>query len=230
MGFFKKVKTGFSSKANAAIDSMLTPEKEMDLIILDLETQGRNALKELISYKATEKEMAREAQEQELRAKTWEKRAMLAIKTGDDEMAKECLSRKRRAETEVRKIRMDQSEAAGYAAELNASRKKVEVKLKMLKLRKGTMASQIAATRSGKGDVFTQSEELFDKMDEAERRIDEEIFEQEAAMELEDEDSSLELEAALLAVSATGGGDISGEDPLAQLKAKMDQEKKLLGK
>lgn len=231
MGFFKKVKKGISSKANTAIDSMIGPDKEMDLIILDLETQGQHAIKELISYKATAKEMAREAEEQRLRAETWEKRAMIAIKKGDDELAKECLTRKRRAENEFRKIKMDEAEAAGYAAELNASRKKVEVKLKMLKLRKGTMAAQLAATRSGKGDVFAQSEELFDKMDEAERRIDEEIFEQEALRELAgDESDDLELEAALLAASNEVGGSVTSDDPLAQLKAKMDQEKKLLGK
>ncbi len=229
MSFIKKMKGGLSAKANSTLDKMITPEKEMDLILADLETQQKNAMKELLSYKTTAKQMEREAEEQALRATVWEKRAMIAIKTGDDALAKDCLVRKKKCEIEVVKIKRDQAEAAGYAAELNASRKKVEVKLKMLKLRKGTIAAQLAATRSGKGDVFAQSEELFDKMEEAERRIDAEIFEQEAAAELDEgEAADAKLEAAFLADPKLAGGSIETDDPLAALKAKMGADKKQL--
>ncbi len=218
-----------SSKANAALDRAIDPAKEIDIIILDLETQYKKAMKDLIGYKASAKQMEHSVVEQETQALAWEKRAMIAIKTGDDESAKKCLERKRNCEHEVREIKRDQAEAAGYAAELNASRKKLDAKLRMLKLKKGTLASQIAMARSGGNDGF--GNELFDKLEEAERQIDAEIFEQEAARELDGEqEADMALEAALLKASGEAGPDLSdADDPLAQLKAKMDETKQLKG-
>lgn len=231
MGIFKKVKGAVSSKANAAIDKMSDPAKEMDMILLDLEAQRTIAIKELLSYKASAKAMDQSLEEQKTRAEAWEKRAMIAIKNGDDSLAKECLQRKRRCEVERASIKRDQNEAAGYAAQLNNSRKELDTKLKMLKLRKGTIAAQLASTRSGGSDPFSESNELFDKLDEAEQRIDDEIFEQEAAAELEsEEDGNAALEAALFKASQDPAViDPEGEgDPLAELKAKMAADPKQL--
>jgi phage shock protein A len=234
MGIFKKVKGAVNSKANAAIDKLSDPAKELDLVLMDLETQRGIAIKELLSYKASAKAMDRDLDEQATRAAAWEKRAMIAIKNGDDSLAKECLQRKRNCEIERGKIKRDQNEAAGYALQLNNSRKVLDTKLKMLKLRKGTMAARLASARSGGSDPFTESNDLFDKLDEAERRIDEEIFEQEAARELDsEEEGNAALEAALLkaaeapVVVGVEAEDSEG-DPLAALKAKMAGDAKLL--
>lgn len=230
MGIIKKVKGAVSSKANAALDKISDPAKEMEIILMDLEAQRTIAIKELLSYKADAKSMERGFEEQQTRAQAWEKRAMIAVKKGDDDLAKECLQRKKDCELEMRKIKRDQAEAAGYATQLNNSRKELDAKLKMLKLRKGTIAAQLAASRSGSGDVFEQSNELFDKLDEAERRIDEEIFEQQAAAELDSEqEANAALESALLkAAQSTEHVVEDPDDPLAALKAKMADEKKLL--
>jgi phage shock protein A len=229
MGIIKKVKGAVSSKANAALDKISDPHKEMEIILMDLEAQRTIAIKELLAYKADAKSMERTLEEQRTRAEAWEKRAMIAVKKGDDELAKECLQRKKDCEIEIVKIKRDQAEAAGYAAQLNNSRKELDAKLKMLKLRKGTIAAQLAATRSGKGDVFEQSNELFDKLDEAERRIDEEIFEQQAVAELDSEqEANAALESALLKAARSEPTVEDPEDPLAELKAKMADDKKLL--
>jgi phage shock protein A len=156
---------------------------------------------------------------------------MIAIKNGDDDLAKECLQRKRRCEVERASIKRDQNEAAGYATQLNNSRKELDTKLKMLKLRKGTIAAQLASTRSGGSDPFSESNDLFDKMDEAERKIDEEIFEQQAAAELDsEEDGNAALEAALLKAAQDPAVVESSDDddPLAALKAKMASDPKQL--
>ncbi len=218
-----------SSKANAALDKAIDPAKELDIIILDMESQYRKAMKDLIGYKADAKVMETQAEEQLKRANAWEKRAMLAIKQGDDEAAKECLQRKRKCELEMANIKRDQAEAASYAAELNASRKKLDAKLRMLKLKKGTLANQIAAAR-GHGSGFPDGNELFEKLEEAERQIDAELFEQEAAAELNGEaEANMALEAALLKAGQQDTGGVPGEeDPLAALKEKMDTEPKQL--
>ena len=94
------------------------------MAILELEERRKKALKELVSYKATAKAMEKDMATQEEKAKLWEQRAMAAVKGGDDELAKQCLKERKQALTDSAKVKADRDEAAGYAIELNRSRKK----------------------------------------------------------------------------------------------------------
>ncbi|MCV4777844.1 PspA/IM30 family protein, partial [Escherichia coli] len=57
MGIFSKIKNGISSKANAALDKAVDPEKELDMAIMELEEGRKKALAELVTYKATAKNL-----------------------------------------------------------------------------------------------------------------------------------------------------------------------------
>ena len=179
MGFFSRVKTGISSKANAAIDKAIDPAKELDMAILELEEGRKKALQELVSYKATAKNLENDVVKYKAKATEWERRAMLAVKAGDDDAAKTALREKKAAETEAAKIERDKHEAASYAIQLNKSRKEFETKLTMLKLRKGTLATQLASARSAGGDAFGNDTSVWDKFQRAEDRIDQEAIETE---------------------------------------------------
>jgi len=71
MGIFKRMKDGISSKANAAIDKAIDPEKELEMAILELEEGRKKALQELISYKATARQMEDEIAKYKERAEGW---------------------------------------------------------------------------------------------------------------------------------------------------------------
>ncbi len=152
---------------------------------------------------------------------------MLAVKAGDDEAAKTALREKKAAETEAAKIERDKHEAASYAIQLNKSRKEFETKLTMLKLRKGTLATQLASARSAGGDAFGNDSSVWDKFQRAEDRIDQEAIETEvdAAMRGELETADFDRKLAV----AAGGADkllpATTDDPLEQLKTKMAAEK-----
>jgi phage shock protein A len=231
MGIFSKIKNGISSKANAALDKAIDPEKEIDMAILELEEQRKKALQELISYKATAKQMQQEIEKYEAKAAEWEKRAMTAVRAGDDEAAKLALKEKKNALVEVEKIKRDRDEAASYAIQLNKSRKQFEVKLQVLKLRKGTLATQIASARSANGDVFGNDSSVWDKFKEAEERIDAEAIETEVDAAMRGEEAAgAEFDAKLIA--ATGGnaamlnaGGADTEAQLAAIKAKVEADR-----
>jgi phage shock protein A len=233
MGIFGRMKRAVKSKANAAIDKAVDPAKEIDMAILELETQQKTALKELLAYKATAKVMETDIAALEEKTATWEKRAMLAVRKGDDALARECLREKKTGEAELERLRRDRNEANGYAAELNRSRKQVETRLQVLKLKRGTMATQIAAARSGSGNAFGLSSAPFDRMDVAEAKIDSDAVAAEAGAELDSMAGGAPAEAASeaafdAALRAAGGDPDAGEggdDPLAQLKAKMATER-----
>jgi phage shock protein A len=226
MGIFSRIKGGISSKANAALDKAIDPAKELEMAILELDEGRKKALQELITYKATAKTLDADMEKYKAKAVEWERRAMNAVKVGDDEAAKIALKEKRTAEQEAAKIERDKHEAASYAIQLNKSRKEFETKLQILKLRKGTLATQIAAGRSAGGDAFGNDSSVWDKFQAAEDRIDAEAIETEvdAAMRGEDADA-MAFDAKLLAASQNTPLLTSGDDPLAQLKAKMEADK-----
>jgi len=225
MGIFSKIKGGISSKANAAIDKAIDPAKELDMAILELEEGRKKALAELLSYKTTAKTLDQDIAKQKARAAEWEKKAMTALRAGDEGLAREALKEKKAAETEAAKIERDKHEAASYAIQLNKSRKEFETKLQVLKLRKGTLATQIAAARSAGGDAFGNDSSVWDKFQRAEERIDAEAIESEvdAAMRGEEADAKL-FDAKLAALPGAEAPD-GPEDALSKLKAKMLADK-----
>src|SRR5690349_1540496 len=177
MGIFSKIKNGISSKANAALDKAIDPEKELDMAILELEEGRKKALAELVTYKATAKQLDNDLEKYKTKAGEWEKRAMMAVRAGDDDAARLALKEKKAAETEYAKIEKDKHEAASYAIQLNKSRKEFETKLQMLKLRKGTLATQIAAARSAGAEASGNNRPGWDGFRAAEDRFDQEATE-----------------------------------------------------
>ena len=224
MGIFSRMKRAAKSKANAAIDKAIDPQKEIEMAIAELEEQNKSALKELLAYKTSAKVMERDIAKMDERASNFEKKAMLAVSNGEDELAKKCLVEKKKALVERDKIVRDRDEAAGYAIELNRSRKQVEARLKMLKLKKGTMATQIAAARSGTGNAFGQDDSAFERFAKAEEGIEDETIaaDVQAALDCDDLLASSELEAKILA--AGDGPSADADDALEALKAKVAAE------
>jgi phage shock protein A len=229
MGIFSRIKNGISSKASAAIDKAVDPAKELDMAILELEDGRKKALAELLSYRTTVKQLDADIEKRRAKATEWERRAMLAIKAGDDDAAKLALREKKSAETEAAKIEQDKHEAASYAIQLNKSRKEFETKLQMLKMRKGTLATQIAAARAPGGDAFGNDSSVWDRFAAAEERIDSEAIATEVDAAMRGEDAEVQAFDAKLASAAGSAGLLADaadpEDPLAKLKDKMAEQK-----
>lgn len=224
MSLLGRIKSALSSKANAALDKAIDPEKEMDMAILELEETNLEARKELLSYKTTKKQIEQDIAVCDEKLAKWEERAMEAVTLGDDGLAKEALTEKRRLEASRKEMIRDRNEADTYAIQLNRSRKLVETRLRILKLKKGTMAQQIAAARAG-GAVFGDDNGVWDRMKRAEERIEEQVIaaEVDELLGMEDGPSSEAL-AALESQTRELGADSA----LAELKAKMDSDKKEL--
>src|ERR1043165_2544795 len=128
MGIFGRIKKGCSSKANAALDKAINPEKELEMAILELEEGRKKALAELVTYKATAKQLDNDMEKHRTKAAEGEKRAMLAGRAAHDAAAKLALKEKKTWEKEGGKIERDKQEAGSYAIQLNKSRKEFETK------------------------------------------------------------------------------------------------------
>jgi phage shock protein A len=230
VGILDRFKKAAGAKADAALDRAIDPAKQLDLMIADLEAGRQKALAELVSYKASAKSLQQELDKLAERVALAEQRAMRAVRAGDDALAKQCLKDKQDAEAELARVTRDRDEMAGHAIALNRSRKELETKLQLLKLRKGTLATQLATAR-GKKDALTD-DALFAKLAAAEEQIEAEGHLAEVDAELAGDAggapalASAELEQKLLAAEASVGPGQAGDDALAALKAKMQAGRK----
>lgn len=228
MGIFSRIKGGISSKANAAVDKAINPAKELEMAILELEDGRKKALAELVSYKTTAKQLEADVEKHRAKAAEWERRAMLAVKAGDDDAARLALREKKAAEAEAVKIERDKHEAASYAIQLNKSRKEFETKLQMLKMRKGTLATQLAVARSAGGDAFGNDTSVWDRFQAAEDRIDAEAIATEVDAAMRGENAEAQAQAFDARLAAAAGPDnllAAPDDALARLKDKMAEQK-----
>lgn len=217
MSMVGRLKRALASKTKTTERKSKNPEKELSRIIFELEEQHKLALKELLNYKTTSKQLARDLERLAEEAKTWDRRAREAVRRGDDELAKKCLREKRQRVVESEQIRRDRDEAASYAAELNHSRKQVESRLRALKLRQGTLSRQLKAARSG-GSIIGDGGAAEGTLDKAEHLIDEQAAEAEISAALAGDDRGRsEIDASLERATASADADAA----LAELKAKM---------
>jgi phage shock protein A len=197
------------------------PAKEVALLIAKVEAGMKSCTQELIQYKANEKQLEIRQRDLAARIEDWEKKAMDAVRAGDDELAKKALKEKAWAESEHRNVRAEREEQARIAGDMLRSRRRLVQQLETLKARQGTIAQQIA---QGRGESpFDVSKTQFEKFEQAENRVEDQAALIEVdAMDMSDEQMNL---ARLREQTKL----IEAEGALADLKKKM-QEPKASGK
>ncbi|HEX2568273.1 MAG TPA: PspA/IM30 family protein [Polyangia bacterium] len=224
MGIFSRMSNLFRSKANAAIDQMSDPAKEVEQIIIEMEDQLRQARAETVKCKATEKLCAQRVTDLERRVASWNERAEAAVQHGDDTLAREALSQRMLAEEELAGGRRELAEARAYASKLAEMLPELERRLATYRLRKGTIK---AKATMAKRDLQPGSTDAFDEFNRMAGKVDDAETEVEAHRELADDrqrdaelSASIERAARLPAAAAS--------DPIAErlaaLKEKMGKK------
>jgi phage shock protein A len=182
--------------------------------IAEIEEARRAATAELIGLRAGEKVMAARARELAAEADEWQHRAERAVRIDDDALAREALARRRWVIAELGQIQADRDQQARVVVEMLRGRRELEAALQRLKLHEGSVAAGLAAARTGATPLAAEGE-VWDRLDEAERRIEEESIVGEL--------SEGEIDATDLAQQKVTDLEraMRGEDALAELKRKM---------
>jgi phage shock protein A len=220
MGILDRISRLVSSNVNAAIDKMSDPGKEIDQLVLDMETQLRNARKEVQTALAQEKRQRQRAEALAKSSREWEERAEHAVRAGDDGLAKEALARKAQIDGEGQDATHGLQEAQSYAEKLTASLKQLEQRIGEVKLRKETLKAKARASK-GINAIGSPAVDAFDRLHakvdavDAEAELDEEL----AKVRHEDA-ASVAAERKLDEMSKNKDLD----DRLAALKAKMEKK------
>jgi phage shock protein A len=173
---------------------------------------------------ADEKRLQKQAENEGEKSKEWERKAMMAVRAGDDALAKEALLRKQEHDNVAGQYQqqwMAQKAAVDKLKDalrlLNNKIEEAKRKKNLLVARKKRAEAQktIASTMSGLSD--SSAFETFDRMAQ---KIDQLEAEAEAGAELAGEISGDSLDAKFKQLEASGGGGAS-DQALLELKAKM---------
>ena len=216
MGVLGRLSTLIKSNVNDLIDSMQDPGKEIDQMVRDMDASAREARSEVARCLGEEKRFQRRLEALDAEVKSWEEKAALAVRSGDDTLAREALRRKVAAEAERAESARHLAEQGAYVDQLTMGLKALEARIKDVKLRQGTLREKARAVR--RSGSTTGQPSAFDDFDRMSSRIDAVEAEAGLADELEGKTaSSREAERKLNALDEQS----SLDDALAELKKKL---------
>ena len=107
MGIVTRFINVIRAYTNSFLDKAEDPEKMLQQILSDLETQKRQAKQRMTEALALQKRLERDTEKENQEAEKWEQKAILAVQNEKDELAKEALANKER-----RKAREERALAA----------------------------------------------------------------------------------------------------------------------
>ena len=94
MAIFNRIGTLLKSNVNDLINKAEDPEKMLNQMLIDMQQQLVDAKKQVAVAIADEKRLRKQYENERKLAVEWEKKAMLAVKAGNDGLAKQALARK----------------------------------------------------------------------------------------------------------------------------------------
>jgi phage shock protein A len=211
MGFFGRVATLIKSNLNDLISKSEDPEKMLSQIILDMNAQLVEVKKQVAVAIADQKRLERQWQGEKAVADEWHKKAMLAVRAGDDELAKEALLRKKEHEQLAAGFEEQfkkQSQAVSQVKlALQALNNKIgEAKRKKdLLIARNNRAKAMEEIQKAMGKLSDTS--AFDAFQRMEQKIEQREAEVEAAGELAEESTGDILKNKFARLEATAGAD-----------------------
>ena len=216
MGILGRLSTLIKSNVNDVVDSMQDPGKEIDQMVRDMDDAAREARGEVATCMAEEKRLQKRIEQLGVDARSWDDRAALAVRSGDDNLAREALARRAAVEAERAETSKALQEQSVYVDQLMSGLKALEARVKDVKLRQGTLREKARASkRGGPGGAATSAFADFERMSnkieavEAEASLTEELGGRTT--------SSVEAERKLNAHTEKS----SVDDALAALKKKL---------
>jgi phage shock protein A len=193
----------------------------LNQVVLDMSNQLIEAKKQVAVSIADEKRIAKQAEQEAANAAEWERRAMLAIRAGDDALAKEALARKKEHDALAATYKEQWQKQKQAVEQLKTALRMLNNKIEEAKRKKNVLIARkkraeaqraIQETMSGMNNVsaFETFDRMAQKIDqiEAEAEASSEIAEQYTGDVLADKFGKLEADAG-------------GDEELMALKRKM---------
>lgn len=221
MGIFARLATLIKSNLNDLISRSEDPEKMLHQVVIDMSNQLLEAKKQVAMSIADEKRLAKQVEQEAANSAEWERRAMLAIKAGDDVLAKEALARKKEHDSLVTAYKDQWQKQKQAVDQLKTALKLLNNKIEEAKRKKNVLVARKKRAEAQKAIQETltglNNASAFETFDRMAAKIDQMEAEAEATTELAEEASGDTLAARFGKLEMTAGA----EDELMALKRKM---------
>jgi phage shock protein A len=222
MGIFSRLGSLIKSNLNDLISKAEDPQKMLNQIVVDMQNQLVEAKKQVAVSIADQKRLEKQRDEQSELSKEWERKAMLAVRAGDDVLAKEALRRKGEHDNQLGEF-VKQADLQKQAVDklkdqlrtLNDKIEEAKRKKNILIARQKRAEAQRAIQDTMRGLSDTSAFDTFERMSQ---RVDQIEAEAEASTELGGELAGDTLQQKFKELETGGAG---GDMALAELKAKM---------
>ncbi|MCA1951125.1 PspA/IM30 family protein [Gracilinema caldarium] len=223
MGIFSRLKTLISSNVNDMINKAENPEKMLNQLIIDMNEQLIESKKAVAMAIADEKKLERETMNQQAQAQEWERKAMLAVRAGQDDLAKEALLRKQEYENNYVEYKKQWEAQKASVEKLKESLRELQNKIEEAQRKKNLLiarAKRAEAQQKIQNTIsnVTGNKSAFEAFDRMAQKVDQLEAEADAAKELEDFSKDTNLEKRFAALEKS---DASADLMLLELKEKM---------
>ncbi len=220
MGLFSRLGPLIRSNINELINKAEDPEKMLNQVLVDMKQQLIEAKKQVAVAIADEKRIKKQWEQEALKASEWEKKAMLAIKAGDDNLARAALQRKADHDEVANQLK-DQWEAQKASVEaLKGALRGLDNKIEEAKRKRNLLVSRQKRAEAQRTINETlssiNSTSAFDTFDRMSDRVTQLEAEAEASTEISGALNEGSLESQFKALEAS-----SVDDQLESLKRKM---------
>ena len=160
MGVLERIESIIKANLNDLLGKTENPEKMLQQLILDMESELAEARDQVVAAIREEKRLRMLRIENEKLAEKWQKKAMLAVQYGKDDLAREAILRKRSAAALAEDCEQESHLHAEVIASLRASLSALEAKIREAKQRKDEL---IVRKRRAKLDQLLGQDIIADK-------------------------------------------------------------------
>jgi phage shock protein A len=221
MGIFARLASLIKANLNDLISKSEDPEKMLNQIVIDMGNQLGEAKKQVAVAIADEKRLEKQIETEAQSVAEWERRAMMAVRAGDDALAKEALARQKEHADLAEQFRQQWQKQKAGVDQLKLALRALSNKIEEAKRKKGLLIARKKRAEAQKSIQETlgglKSASAFEAFDQMSERIERMEAEAEAGAEIAEAYSGDVLAQKFQTLEATAGRD---EDLLA-LKRKM---------
>lgn len=148
MGVFARLAQLIKANLNDLIDKAEDPSKILDQLIRDMNEQLINAKKQVAQAIADERSLQKQAEQEAANAAEWERKAMLAVRHGDDKLAMEALQRKQQHDTLAEQYKTQWQKHHDSVSQLKDALRILSDKIENAKLEKRLLEARLKRTEA----------------------------------------------------------------------------------
>lgn len=220
MNFLMRIWNIIVGRTNAALGQLESPEDQLRYFVTQLDGEMSKLRKAVTGAVAEEKKLKMRIENQLMQAQDWEKKAMFALKGGQEELAREALVRKGDIESEAFRLKTEWEKQSQISEQLQQSLKNAQTKAEKAKRDYTVLIARYQTAKT----TQSMNQQLAGTGEKSSSAVMEGLNNKILQIEA---DSQAELQ-----VLGDGGSDIEakfvdlerqmrGDEALAQLKAKM---------